>query len=80
MISNSEISTKYYSMLMQDADIRQKVDEATEALYLLVTNDNILEIHLRYDIDTAKKIAFCLRILGYCVEEYRHGKLQVKVM
>ena len=80
MIDNKQISGKYFTMLMHDKDIKQKVEDATELLYSLVINKDVYETHLRYDISTAKKIAFCLRSMGYNVEEYRHGKLHVKII
>ena len=80
MILATELQNKYYNMLMHDIQIKQAVDDATDAFYDLATKDNVTVMHLRYDIVTAKKVAFALRYLGYNVTEFKHGKLHVKLI
>ena len=79
MITAKELTDKYTTILLEDEEIRAKLEDAMDAFYDLVTKDNIYEMHLRYDIETAKKIAFLLKHFGYKVIEYKHGKLEVKL-
>ena len=80
MITCKEIKDKYYVMLMHDCELKEIVQDVTEKLYDEVIKRNNYTIIVRYEIEKAKKIAFCLRTLGYHVEEYKHGKLHVTVM
>ena len=77
MLSAKEIQDKYFTMLVHDKNIKQILDDVTEALYSSTVENDIPYIHVRYDTITAKKVAFALRWLGYYIEEHRHGKLHI---
>lgn len=77
MLNARETRDKYFTMLIHDKNIKQILDDVTEALYSSTVKNDIPYIHVRYDTITAKKVAFALRCLGYYVEEYRHGKLHI---
>ena len=79
MITAEELTDKYTEMLLADIELRTKLEDAMDAFYDLVIKDNIYSMHLRYDVETAKKIAFLFRKFGYHVVEYKHGKLEVKL-
>ena len=77
MLSAKEIQDKYYNMIIHDQNVKQIVESITENLYSSTVNDNIPYVFVRFDVITAKKIAFALRALGYHVKEYKHGKLHI---
>ena len=79
MITAKELTDKYTEMLLEDIELRTKLEDAMDAFYDLVTKEHIYEMHLRYDVETAKKIAFLFRKFGYQVIEYKHGKLEVNL-
>lgn len=77
MKTAEQLRIDYYKKIMEDEEIVNILEEITETLYNKVLEENKTHLHRRYTIDVAKKIAFCLRFIGYNVIEYKHGKLEV---
>lgn len=77
MKTAEQLRIDYYKKIMEDEEIVNILEEITETLYNKVIEENKTHLRRRYAIDVAKKIAFCLRFMGYNVIEYKHGKLEV---
>ena len=77
MKTADRVKIDYYDKLIKDEEIVNILEEITETLYNKALEENKTHLHRRYVIDVAKKVAFCLRFIGYNVIEYKHGKLEV---
>ena len=77
MKTAEQLKIEYYKKIMENEDIVNIIEEITETFYIQVMKENKYHLHRKYPIDIAKKVAFCLRFIGYNVIEYKHGKLEV---
>ena len=80
MITCSEIKNAFLKKNMANEEFAKDIEDITERLYEAVMTKAEYTLHVRYEVEKAKKIAYALKILGFSVEEYRHGKLHIKAV
>ena len=76
MKTAEQLRIDYYKKIMEDENIVNILEELTETLYKNTREKDEYHLHKKYSTNIAKKVAFCLRFLGYNVIEYKHGKLE----
>ena len=80
MLTAKEIQESYLKKLKSDIELMKVIDDVTEEIYtkLMVKEEYVYMV--RFDIVTAKRVAFVLRTMGFKVTEYKHGKLHIEVV
>jgi hypothetical protein len=79
MLTNQDIKNAYLKELYKDEEIKSIIDDLTETIYENLLGKNIYVTLVRYDVETAKKVGFIMRMLGFAVEDYHHGSLHISI-